>query len=29
LKKRKNFIKGDPEDLVNISWEKEINLDLP
>jgi len=20
---------GDPEDLVNISWEKEVNLDLP
>ncbi|GBO51601.1 hypothetical protein APA_842 [Pseudanabaena sp. lw0831] len=20
---------GDPEDLVNISWEHEINLDLP
>ena len=24
-----NVIKGNPEDLVNISWEKEVNLDLP
>lgn len=23
------LIIGDPEDLVNISWEKEVNLDLP
>ncbi len=29
LKKRKNIIKGDPNDLVNLTWEKEINLDLP
>ena len=26
---RPNVIKGDPDDLVNISWEKEVNLDLP
>ena len=26
---RPNVIQGDPEDLVNISWEKEVNLDLP
>ena len=26
---RPDVIKGDPDDLVNISWEKEINLDLP
>lgn len=25
LKKRKNIIKGDPNDLINLSWEKEIN----
>ena len=29
LIKRKNFVKGDPEELVNITWEKEIHLDLP
>lgn len=29
LVKRKKFIKGDPEDLVNITWEKEVHLDLP
>lgn len=29
LKKRKNFIKGDPEDLITITWEKEVHLDLP
>ncbi len=29
LKKRPNFIKGNPDDLVNIHWEKEMNLDLP
>ncbi|MFT5367801.1 MAG: hypothetical protein ACI8V2_002762 [Candidatus Latescibacterota bacterium] len=29
LKKRKNVIKGDPNDLINLTWEKEINLDLP
>ena len=26
---RPDIICGDPEDLVNISWEKEVNLDLP
>lgn len=26
---RPNVIKGNPDDLVNISWEKEVNLDLP
>lgn len=26
---RPNVIKGNPEDLVNIHWEKEVNLDLP
>ncbi|MFQ5628597.1 MAG: type II toxin-antitoxin system Phd/YefM family antitoxin [bacterium] len=26
---RPHVIKGDPDDLVNISWEKELNLDLP
>jgi prevent-host-death family protein len=25
---RPNIIKGNPDDLVEISWEKEINLDL-
>lgn len=29
LKQRKNVIKGDPTELVDITWEKEINLDLP
>lgn len=29
LVKRPNAIVGDPEDLVNISWEHELNLDLP
>jgi prevent-host-death family protein len=29
LKKRKNVILGDPNDLINLTWEKEINLDLP
>lgn len=29
LVSRPNVIKGNPEDLVEISWEKEINLDLP
>ena len=29
LKRRPNIIKGNPDDLVNIQWEKEINLDLP
>lgn len=27
LKKRKNIIKGDSNDLINLTWEKEINLD--
>ena len=26
---RPNVIRGDPNDLVDISWEKEVNLDLP
>lgn len=26
---RPHVIKGDPNDLVDISWEKEVNLDLP
>lgn len=26
---RSEVIQGDPEDLVTISWEKEVNLDLP
>lgn len=26
---RPDVIKGDPDDLVDISWEKEVNLDLP
>ena len=26
---RDDVINGDPEDLVNISWEHEINLDFP
>jgi prevent-host-death family protein len=26
---RPEVIQGDPEDLVNISWETEVNLDLP
>jgi hypothetical protein len=26
---RPDVIQGDPEDLVDISWEKEVNLDLP
>jgi prevent-host-death family protein len=29
LVSRPDVIHGDPEDLVNISWEKEVNLDLP
>jgi prevent-host-death family protein len=28
LVSRPNVIKGNPDDLVEISWEKEINLDL-
>jgi prevent-host-death family protein len=26
---RPNVIKGNPDDLVDISWEKEVGLDLP
>ena len=26
---RPEVIQGDPDDLVNISWEEEVNLDLP
>ena len=26
---RPNAIQGNPDDLVDISWEKEVNLDLP
>jgi hypothetical protein len=26
---RPDVIQGDPEDLVNLSWEEEVNLDLP
>ena len=26
---RPDVIKGDPDDLVDISWEKDVNLDLP
>ena len=29
LTSRPDVIAGDPEELVTISWEKEINLDLP
>ena len=29
LVSRPNVIKGNPDDLVSISWEKEVNLDLP
>ena len=29
LKKRTDVIIGDPSDLVDISWEGEVNLDLP
>ena len=29
LVSRPDVIVGDPEDLVNISWEHELNLDLP
>ncbi len=28
LERPPNFINGDPDDIVNINWEKEINLDL-
>ena len=29
LVSRPNVIKGNPDDLVGISWEKEANIDLP
>jgi len=29
LVSRPNVIKGNPDDLVDISWESEMNLDLP
>jgi prevent-host-death family protein len=29
LVSRPDVIKGNPDDLVNISWEKEVKLDLP
>jgi prevent-host-death family protein len=29
LVSRPHVIQGNPEDLVQISWEKEVNLDLP
>lgn len=29
LIRRPDVIEGDPEDLVDISWEHEVNLDLP
>jgi prevent-host-death family protein len=29
LKKRPDVIVGNPDDLINITWEGEINLDLP
>ena len=29
LRRRKHVIKGDPEDLVHITWDKEVNRDLP
>ncbi len=29
LIRRPNVIKDNPNDLVNISWEEEVNLDLP
>ena len=29
LVSRPNVIKGNPDDLVDINWEKEVNLDLP
>ena len=28
LVSRPNVIQGDPDDLVNVSWEEEVNLDL-
>jgi prevent-host-death family protein len=29
LMARPHVIQGDPEDLVEISWEQEVNVDLP
>ena len=29
LVSRPDVIKGNPDDLVSVSWEKEVNLDLP
>ena len=29
LTKKNGFIKGDPEDLANVTWESEVSLDLP
>ncbi len=29
LVSRPNVINGNPDDLVNISWEKEIKIDIP
>ena len=29
LVSRPEAIKGEPEDLLNITWEKEVNIDLP
>lgn len=29
LTARPDFVNGDSDDLVNISWEKELNLDFP
>lgn len=29
LVKRDNVVNGDPDDLVDVTWEKELNLDLP
>ena len=29
LTKKNGFIKGDPEDLANVTWEAEVSLDLP
>ncbi len=29
LASRPNIIKGDADDLVHISWDKEVNIDLP
>ena len=29
LVSRPDVIKGNPEDLISVSWEKEVNIDLP